>query len=453
MITAPGQTPGRVSDTVAGRSGPSPGIWVGAAVVSTATTVMWLHGTPSGRGAVLVGIGQLTGFACSLCALATVLFMARVPALEAWLGTARGLAWHRRSATAMIGFLVVHALATVLGYAAADNAGAAAEVSKLLGHYPDMLTATVGSVLLLGVSVTSIRVVRKWLHYETWLFAHWYVYPALLLVFGHELSDGSAFVHASIATLAWTWFHVMVLVALVWYRVALPAWRVLAHPLRVTSVERAGPKAVHVTLDGDALDTFGAKAGQHLRLRFMVPGGWYQSHPYSLSACPTGDAFRLTIVAEGDFGERLLSLRPGTRVLATGAHGNLTAARRLTDRVTLIGGGSGIVPLRAILEDLPTQVAARVLYRVRDQQTAVLATELEALAARRGSVVDIVHGRRNPNASRDVLSPPGLLRLFPGIDGDDVFVCGSASFVDTVCRSLTSLGVPAVRQHTERFDA
>ena len=453
MITAPGQTPGRVSDTVAGRSGPSPGIWVGAAVVSTATTVMWLHGTPSGRGAVLVGIGQLTGFGCSLCALATVLFMARVPTLEAWLGTDRGLVWHRRAATAMVTLLVSHAVATTLGYAAADGSGVGAEVSKLLGHYPDMLTATVGSVLLLGVSVASIRVVRKWLRYETWLFAHWYVYPALLLVFGHELSDGSAFVHASAATLVWTWFHVVVLVTLVWYRVALPARRVLAHPLQVVSVQRAGPRAVNVTLGGSGLETFGASAGQHLRLRFLVPGGWWQSHPYSLSARPVDDSFRLTIVAEGDFGERLLDLRPGTRVLATGAHGNVTAARRLTDRVTLIGGGSGIVPLRAILEDLPAHVSARILYRVRDQQSAVLVDELTALAAQRGSVTDIVHGRRNRDPSRDVLAPGGLLRMFPEIAGDDVFVCGSAGFVDTVCRSLTALGVPAVRQHTERFDA
>ncbi len=62
-------------------------------------------------------------------------------------------------------------------------------------------------------------------------------------------------------------------------------------------------------------------------------------------------------------------------------------------------------------------------------------------------------GHRHDDAALDVLAPGQLVGLLPGIAGDDVYVCGSAGFVDAVCASLSSLGVPVERQHTERFDA
>lgn len=424
-----------------------------AAAVLVVTALLWFGGRPTGAGALLTGLGQLTGFGCSVFALATVLLMARIPGVDQRLGTDRALVWHRRAATLTIVLLVVHIVGTVLGYSAADGSGLGSEVSKLVGHYPDMLTATVGSALLLGVALTSIRAIRKWLRYETWLFAHWYIYPALFLVFGHELADGSSFVHASAATLVWTWAHVAVLLTLLWYRVALPAWRANAHPLQVTTVHREGNDAVTVLLRGVRLDRLRASAGQHLRLRFLVPGGWWQSHPYSLSAPPTDHGFRVTIVDEGDFSQQLMGVRAGTRVLVTGAHGKLTADRRLTDRVTLIGGGSGIAPLLAILQDLPPEVHTRVLYRATDRRSAVLRSELEAVAANRRARVHVVLGHRHDDAALDILAPGQLVGLLPGIAGDDVYVCGSAGFVDAVCASLSSLGVPAERQHTERFDA
>ncbi len=280
-----------------------------AAAVLVVTTLLWFGGRPTGAGALLTGLGQLAGFGCSVFALVTVLLMARIPGVDQRLGTDRALVWHRRAATLTVTLLVVHMVGTVLGYSAADGSGLGRGVSKLVGHYPDMLTATVGSALLLGVAVTSIRAIRKWLRYETWLFAHWYIYPALFLAFGHELSDGSSFVHASAATLLWTWAHVAVLLTLLWYRVALPAWRANAHPLQVTTVHHEGNDAVTVLLRGVRLDRLRASAGQHLRLRFLVPGGWWQSHPYSLSAPPTDHAFRVTIVDEGDFSQQLMGVR------------------------------------------------------------------------------------------------------------------------------------------------
>ena len=78
----------------------------------------------------------------------------------------------------------------------------------------------------------------------------------------------------------------------------------------------------------------------------------------------------------------------GTRVLLEGPYGILTGAVRTRPRVTLIAGGIGIAPLRALLESLhagPGELT--LLYRVRRREELVFREELDRLAAHRGATV------------------------------------------------------------------
>jgi predicted ferric reductase len=425
---------------------------VAALVVVVAVVVSWLTNLPKGAGAGATAIGQLAGFGCSLTALVAVALMARVPIVTNAIGSDRSVRWHRWAAVATVALLAVHIVAVVVGYAAADKASFAHELSILVTTYTWMLAATVAAVLFFGVTAMSVQRARRRMRYETWLFAHWYVYPAMFLAFGHEITDGASFVHATVPTLAWTWLHLIVACAVAWYRVVLPGWQMLTHPIVVDEVRHEGKAGVTLSLSGPNLDDYRAAAGQHVRVRFLTRQGWWQSHPFSFSATPTSGRWRITVAASGDHTSRLQRIVPGTRAVVSGVYGHLTPDRRLADRVLLIGGGSGITPLRALLEAFPVGTDVRVLYRARRRDDLMLKTELDALAAERGGDVDYLLGSRNRDPRRDVTSPGSLRRLVPDAPARDTYVCGRSGFVDAVVGSLRANGVPPQHIHTERFD-
>lgn len=426
---------------------------IAAAVIVAAVIASWAANVAQGPGAVLTAVGQLAGFGCSLAALLTVALMARIPVVTNLIGADRSVRWHRWAATATVAFLALHIGAIVAGYAAADRSTLLHETATLLTTYPWMLCALVAAILLFGVAGTSVRRARRRMRYETWLFAHWYVYPALFLAFGHEITNGASFVHNPAAIMVWTWLHVLVACTLGWYRVVLPAWRMLTHPLAVEQVDREGPAAVTLTLRGRRLADYGAEAGQAIRIRFLIREGWWQSHPFSFSAPPRPRQWRITVAVAGDHTASLQHLRPGTRAVVSGVYGHLIPTRRRSRGVVLIGGGSGIVPLRALLEAFPAGTDARVLYRARRPEDLMLEAELDRLATQRGAYVNYLFGRRHVDPRQDFTSPAVLGQLVPDLGRRDAFVCGRAGFVEAVERSLRANGVPAEHIHTERFDS
>src|SRR5207249_2886119 len=158
------------------------------------------------------------------------------------------------------------------------------------------------------------------------------------------------------------------------------------------------------------------------RWRFLARGTWRQSHPFSLSAAPNGHWLRLTVKAVGDHTEDLCEmLRPGVRVFVSGPSGDATADRRMRFRALLIAGGTGIAPIRALLEELPPGTI--VVYRASHWQDVVFRDELDWLAKLRDARVVYAVGARDDPALLYLLSPAGLRELVPDIRRRDVYVC------------------------------
>jgi predicted ferric reductase len=341
---------------------------------------------------------------------------------------------------------------TTLGYAAVVHKPFVEQFVAFVTTMPDMATATASAALFVIVSTTSIRFLRRRFRYQTWLFIHWYSYAAVALAFGHELALGASFVHHEWATLLWTWLHVFVALMVVWHRVVVPASLMIRHPLHVADVVPESRGAVSIALRGDGLTDYEAEAGHHVRVRFLTRNGWWQSHPMSLSAAPRTGGWRITVAAAGDHTRWMQDVRVGTPALVSGAYGHLTAERTRRSGVALIAAGSGITPLRALLEALPAGTDADVLYRAREAHDLLHTDELDQLvAARRGRVLYLL-GRRHPDPAQDVLSPRSIRDLVPDIARRDVYVCGLAGFVDRVEKSLRTLRVPRSQIHLERYD-
>ena len=413
---------------------------------------LWWVDTPPllhGMGDWLTNAGRITGLIAGYVIVVQLLLMARVPILDRSIGTDRLARWHAIGGRYTINAVVAHALLITWGYAVSAHTDPVRQGVTLLRSYPDVLMATVGTLMLVGVGVASARSARKKLRYETWYAIHFYTYIAVALVFSHQFATGADFMHNLPARVLWGGMYVTVAALLVWYRFLAPVRLYLRHRLRVDAVQPEGPDVVSIHIRGAHLDELGALPGQFFRWRFLDRRGWWQSHPYSLSAPPRPDLLRITVKALGDHSAELSRLQPGTRVWAEGPYGAFTAHRASRPNVLLIAGGIGITPIRALFETIRTRGHLRLIYRVVTPEDAVLLEELQTIASHRRARLDVIVGdhRKKP----DAMSATRLTALVPKLRSYDVYLCGPPGFVTATRHALLGAGVSAAAIHSEEF--
>ena len=398
-------------------------------------------------GGFLIAGGRLAGFSGAYFMLIMVLLIARVGWLERAVGQDRLVRWHRRVAPWALGLITAHVVLITFGYAQSSQTGALRQFWVFLSSYPDILAATAGFGLLVMVAVTSVRIARKRLKYETWWVVHLYTYLALALAFAHQIATGASFVGHPLARAIWatTWAFTAGLVII--YRFVLPLARNLRHQVRIERVREEAPGVYSIVCRGRRLDRLAVSGGQFFQWRFLARGLWWQAHPYSLSALPRPPLMRVTIKAVGDHSRAIARLRPGTRVLIEGPYGAFTHHAQSTDRVALIAAGVGITPVRAMLEDLPASVDVAVVVRASSPEDLVHRDEVATLVDRRGGQAYAVLGPRR-TARFDARA---LGRLIPDLARRDVYVCGPSGFSEGVVSAALALGVPRDRIHHEAF--
>jgi predicted ferric reductase len=461
-------------------------IWLFLAGNAAGIVWVWSAGGADGLGyhwhsldTALVGMGRLTALLAGYLALVEVLLLARLPFLERAVGFDRLTVWHRRNGFLVIALVVAHVVFSVWGYAMQDGNSFLTEYSNWLtlpqpgaatisggiggaisgqhhtvalaptSPYPGIITATVGTALLLAVVATSVVAVRRKLSYEWWYAIHFTVYAAIALSWFHMIPDGNELVIDRVAAGYWRGLFALTLALVLYFRVARPLVQATRFDLRVTEVVREAPGVVSLRIGGGGLDRLGARPGQFFLWRFLTRGFWYTTHPFSLSEAPNGDSFRITVKALGDHTSRVGEIPVGTRVLAEGPFGVFTAESSRTRKALLIAGGIGITPVRALLERMDGDVV--VLYRVVSNDDIVFAGELDRIAARLGARIEYVVGDHTSPEARDLLSTAHLALLVPDIAGRDVYVCGPPGMIDRIVPSLREAGVPRNRLHVERF--
>jgi len=304
------------------------------------------------------------------------------------------------------------------------------------------------------VAVSSVRIARRHLSYETWHGIHFYAYLAIALGLGHQLVTGADFAHDPIAWAYWVALYVIATATILVFRFLQPLALSLRHQFRVANVEREGPGVVSIYLSGRDLDQFAIRAGQFVIVRFLVWGSWWRGHPFSISAAPNGRWIRLTVKDLGDDTMSMAALAIGTRVYLEGPYGLLTGARRTRRRVLLIAAGIGITPLRALFEELPADPGdLTLLYRASRPKDIVFREELDHLATARGAAVHYLIGARGSRAMPvDPLAPGALRRLVPDVREREVYLCGPTPMMEAVRDGLQLLGIPRGHIHFERFE-
>ena len=216
------------------------------------------------------------------------------------------------------------------------------------------------------------------------------------------------------------------------------------------------------TLVLDVPDWPGHRAGQHLDVRLTAEDGYRAEREYSIASAP-GEPVAITVerLDDGEVSPYLTEeLRAGDEIELRGPVGGYFVWDPAEDGrpLLLVAGGSGIVPLRAMLrhrDRTGSDVTARLLYSSRSLEDVIYRAELEAPAAG----VEVVHTltREQPAGwtgyARRV--DPELLGDVAWPTGEDphTFVCGPTTFVETVASGLVGLGYRPERVKTERFGA
>lgn len=402
-------------------------------------------------GGLLVALARLTGLYGAVALVVQLVLVARLPWLESRLGMDRLTAWHRWSGFSVLWLVLAHLTFVTLGYAVQDGSSLLGELGTLVFDTEDVGLSAIAAGLLIVVGVTSVRLARRRLRYESWHAVHLLVYAAVALGFLHQVSLGQDFIGSPVGRVYWWSLYGFALAAVATTRIGLPVLRNLRHRLRVVSVVRESRDVVTITVGGRDLDRLPARAGQFFLWRFGHR--WWEAHPFSLSAMPDGRSLRITVKALGDGTAWLQHVRPGTPVFAEGPYGAFTGARRTRRRVLLVAGGVGVTPIRALLEEFAhARANVVVVYRASTPHDAVLAEELRAIATWCGARLHVVIGPATMTGRHGpVLGRRHLATMVPDAWKRDAYVCGPPGMIDAVRRTLTELRVPAAHIHTERF--
>ncbi|HEY7146180.1 MAG TPA: ferredoxin reductase [Streptosporangiaceae bacterium] len=205
----------------------------------------------------------------------------------------------------------------------------------------------------------------------------------------------------------------------------------------------------------------GHLAGQHVDVRLTAPDGYTAQRSYSIASAPGGSRVDLTVqrLPDGEVSSYLAEvLEVGYPLELRGPVGGwfVWQPGAGAGPVLLVAGGSGIVPLMAMIRArgaAGSSIPFRLIYSVRDPRSVIYGSELASPGP--GVEVRYVYTRTPPpgagaaagRISEAVLDEAG----WPPAATPAVFACGPTGFVETAADLLVKMGHQPGKIKTERF--
>jgi predicted ferric reductase len=398
---------------------------------------------------LVVSVSRLAALVGTYFAVVGMFLIARIPWVERGVGHDRLVTWHRKLGPWSLYLIGAHVFLIVLGFAGQDSIPLYKEMWQFLTTYDWMWFALAGFVLMVMAGVTSYKKARAKMSYETWWMVHILTYAAVAASFMHQVVNGQMFVGHPLNRAYWTLLYVLMAAAIIYWRFWVPFYRSMKVNLKVEKVVVEGPGVVSVIMKGYHLDTLNAQGGQFFGWRFLAKGHFLMSHPFSLSAAPTEKHLRITVKDLGDHSRSLAMIKPGTRVFVEGPYGAFTAGRSTQPHVVLVGGGVGITPVRALMDEFQGGAQLDVIFRASKEEDLVLKKEMDYLAFNSGGSIR-VHYLVGPRKNHP-MSAASLKALVPTFADSDIYMCGPEPLCSAVREAAEDLGVPKNRIHDEAF--
>jgi len=217
------------------------------------------------------------------------------------------------------------------------------------------------------------------------------------------------------------------------------------------------------TLVFEIPDWPGHLAGQHVDVRLTAPDGYSTQRSYSIASAAEGELIELTIerLPDGEVSPYLSEvLSIGDQIELRGPIGGWFVWDAEAGTPTLlVGGGSGVVPLMAMVRTrhrIGSTAPFRLLYSVRDPESVLYGNELEML--RSADPLLEVHYAYTRATPPGFARPPGRIDAaflaefgFSAALAPAVFVCGPTGFVEAIADHLVAAGHDPQRVKNERF--
>lgn len=199
------------------------------------------------------------------------------------------------------------------------------------------------------------------------------------------------------------------------------------------------------------------RAGQHVDVRLTAPDGYQAQRSYSIASAPSGDG-TIELLIEGLAGGEVSGFFDETAAIGDTIEmrgpigGAFVWGPEDGGPLLLVGGGSGVVPLLAMLRHraaVAPEVPALLLYSAREGAEVIAAAEL-ATRARDEAQFQLMLNLTRAGCRRidEVLIAEALERLGPP---RHAYLCGANPFVATVADLLLDAGLAPGIIHTERF--
>jgi ferredoxin-NADP reductase len=232
---------------------------------------------------------------------------------------------------------------------------------------------------------------------------------------------------------------------------------------RTVTVRELVRETAHAcTIVFDAPGWPGHRAGQHVDVRLTAEDGYQVERSYSIASAPEDPHLALTIerIDDGEVSPYLADdLRPGDELELRGPIGGpFTWRAEDGGPLLLLAGGSGIVPLMAMLrhhEAAGSDADARLLVSARTRDDLLYREELTRHAARAGVRVQVTLTRARPDGwdgGAGRVDAPMLAALGPPPETRPrAYVCGPTPFVEHAADLLVALGHDPAEIRTERF--
>lgn len=215
------------------------------------------------------------------------------------------------------------------------------------------------------------------------------------------------------------------------------------------------------TLALDVQDWPGHRAGQHVDVRLTADDGYQAQRSYSIASPAGGPRVELTVerIDDGEVSPYLTEeAHVGDRFELRGPIGGYFVwDPDPGGHVLLVGGGSGVVPLVAMLRQRTMNhdtVPTRLLYSARTLEDVIYRDELERYGKRGGGPEVVFTLTREQPPDWTGYGRRVDAELLAEVAPDDLaltFVCGPTPFVEAVAEALVGLGHESARIKTERF--
>lgn len=409
-------------------------------------------------GEVFYALGRLLGLLGMCCVLFQLILIGRVKWLEGRYGFDRLAKLHQENGRIALGLLIVHPIFLILGNMSRQGLDFGSSFIYLIQNNPFTILAPIGLILIFTIVLISNPLIMNRVDYEKWYYFHIFQYLAIALVLFHQFFSGTDLIQNSAFMIYWIALYIFVGANFLYFRFVKPFYLYQKHHFKINRIEDETHDSVSLYITGDDMSKFEFKSGQFLLIRILASSLWWQVHPFSISERPNGEYVRLTIKDVGDYSHKLIGLEPGLRVFIDGPLGRFTKDLSQKDKILFIAAGSGITPIRPLMEEFGLENKDMILlYGNRARTDIILQDEIKSLSDKYEIPIHYYFSRDDElepksNYYKGRIHLSDIQELIPDLFEREIFMCAPPEMMRTLRIQLPKIGFPSKYIYYEQYN-